>query len=118
MSNHDLIRLIRFVSRFTVHLCNAIYFSTTFSIPGKQFTKIFRFLDLNRAQIFKCTTCPLLQQRHLRNWVVAQRIQDCQDLAPELRSQTPELTSADPLAAALHSLYQMGCYNNYLLIIN
>ena len=37
MSNHVLIRLIRFVSRFTVHLCNAIYFSTTFSTPYKQF---------------------------------------------------------------------------------
>ena len=51
VSNHVLIRLIRFVSRFTVHLCNAIYFSTTFSTPCKRFTKIlhFGFWDLNRA---------------------------------------------------------------------
>jgi len=26
VSNYVLIRLIRFVSRFTVHLCNIIYF--------------------------------------------------------------------------------------------
>ena len=44
--------LIRFVSRFTVYLCNAIYFSTIFSISCKQFTKIlhFAFWDLNRAK--------------------------------------------------------------------
>ena len=36
--------LIRFVSRFTVHLYNAIYFSTTFSIPCKRFIKILRFV--------------------------------------------------------------------------
>ena len=53
MSNHVLIRLIRFVSRFTVHLYNAIYFSTTFSTPYKRFTKIlhFAFWDLNRASL-------------------------------------------------------------------
>ena len=53
MSNHVLIRLIRFVSRFTVYLCNAIYFSTTFSILCKRFIKIldFAFWDLNRAII-------------------------------------------------------------------
>ena len=39
MSNHILIRLIRFVFRFTVHLCNAIYFSTTFSTACKRFKK-------------------------------------------------------------------------------
>ena len=51
MSNHVIIRLIRFVSRFTVHLCNAIYFLTTFSTPCKRFTKIlyFAFWDLNKA---------------------------------------------------------------------
>lgn len=51
MSNHALVRLIRFDSQFTIHLCNAIYFSTTFSTPCKQFIKIlhFVFLDLNRA---------------------------------------------------------------------
>ena len=32
--------LIRFVSQFTVHLCNAIYFLTTFSTPCKRFKKI------------------------------------------------------------------------------
>ena len=31
VSYHDLIRHIRLVSRFTYHLCNTIYFSTTFS---------------------------------------------------------------------------------------
>ena len=53
-SNHVLIRLIRFVSRFTIHLCNAIYFLTTFSTPCKQFTKKlhFAFWDLNRARSF------------------------------------------------------------------
>ena len=50
--NHGLIRFIRFVLRFTVHLCNAIYFSTIFNTPYKRFTKIlhFEFLDLNRAR--------------------------------------------------------------------
>ena len=45
--------LLRFVSRFTVHLCNAIYFSTIFSTPCKRFTKnlYFGFLDLNMAYI-------------------------------------------------------------------
>ena len=51
VSNHIVIRFIRFVSRFTVHLCNAIYFFTTFSTPCKRFTKIlyFAFWDLNKA---------------------------------------------------------------------
>ena len=50
VSNHVLIRLIRFVSRFTIYLCNAIYFSTIFSTPWKRFIKIlyFVFWDLNR----------------------------------------------------------------------
>ena len=43
MSNHVLIRLIRFVSRFTIYLCNAIYFLTIFSTPCKRFTKILYF---------------------------------------------------------------------------
>ena len=49
--NHVLIRPIRFVSRFTVHLCNAIYFLTTFSTPYKlfKFFLYFGFMDLNRA---------------------------------------------------------------------
>ena len=42
VSNHVIIRLIRFVSRFTVHLCNAIYFLSIFSTPCKWFTKILR----------------------------------------------------------------------------
>ena len=48
MSHHVLIRLIRFVSRFTVYLCNAIYFLTIFSILYKRFIKIlyFSFMDL------------------------------------------------------------------------
>ena len=43
----------RFGSRFTIHLCNTIYFSSTFSTPCKWFTKIlhFAFLDLNRALV-------------------------------------------------------------------
>ena len=54
VSNHVLISLIRFVSRFTIYLCNVIYFSTTFSTPCKRFIKIlhFSFWDLNRALIF------------------------------------------------------------------
>ena len=44
MSNHVLIRLIRFVSRFTVHLCNTIYFSIIFSTSCKQFIKILYFI--------------------------------------------------------------------------
>ena len=40
MHNHTLIRLIRFVSQFTVYLCNTIYFSTIFNTPCKLFTKI------------------------------------------------------------------------------
>ena len=43
MSNHVLIRFIRFVSRFIVHFYNTIYFSTTFSTPCKRFTKFLRF---------------------------------------------------------------------------
>jgi len=52
VSNHVIIRLIIFVSRFTVHLCNAIYFLTTFSTPCKWFTKFlhFAFWDLNKAR--------------------------------------------------------------------
>ena len=51
VSNHVIIRLIRFVSRFTVHLCNAIYFLTTFSTLCKWFIKIlhFAFWDLNKT---------------------------------------------------------------------
>ena len=53
VSNHILIRFIRFVSRFTVHFCNAIYFSTIFSTLCKWFTKILCFgcKDLNTAII-------------------------------------------------------------------
>ena len=52
MSNHVLVRLIRFISRFTVHLCNAIYFLTTFSTPCKWFKKNLHFAlwDLNKAR--------------------------------------------------------------------
>ena len=51
VSNHVIIRLIKFVSRFTIHLCNVIYFSTIFNTPYTQFTKIIDFgiLDLNTA---------------------------------------------------------------------
>ena len=49
MSNHVLIRLIRFVSWFTVHLCNAIYFSTTFSTLCKRFTNFFAFCLYDRT---------------------------------------------------------------------
>ena len=47
----SLIRLIKFVSRFTVHLYNAIYFLITFSTTYKRFIKILRFAfwDLNKA---------------------------------------------------------------------
>ena len=50
VSNRAIVSLIRFVSRFTVHLCNAIYFFTTFSTPYKRFIKIlhFAFWDLNK----------------------------------------------------------------------
>ena len=43
VSNHVLVSLIRFVSRFTVYLCNVIYFSTIFNIPCNRFTKILHF---------------------------------------------------------------------------
>ena len=43
VSNHVLIRLIRFVPRFTVHLYNIIYFLIIFSTPYKQFAKILHF---------------------------------------------------------------------------
>ena len=52
MSNHVIIRLIRFVWRFTIHLCNAIYFSTTFSTPCKRFIKNFAFCVLGSKQGF------------------------------------------------------------------
>ena len=54
VSNYVIIRIIRFVSRFIVHLCNAIYFLTT-STPYKRFTKNlhFAFWDLNKAQVEK-----------------------------------------------------------------
>ena len=44
MSNHALVRLISFASRFKVHLCNT---------QCRRFTKIlyFEFFDLNRARI-------------------------------------------------------------------
>ena len=41
VSNHVIIRLIRFVSWFTIYLCNAIYVLTIFSISYKRFTKIY-----------------------------------------------------------------------------
>ena len=49
VSNHVLIRLIRFVSWFTIHLCNAIYFSTTFSTLCKRFTIFFAFCLYDRT---------------------------------------------------------------------
>ena len=69
MSNHGLIRLIKFVSRFTAHLCNAIFFSTTFSTPCRRFTNLLKFwsLDLNKAKVkipkcnHVCKTVQLLQ---------------------------------------------------------
>ena len=55
MSNHNLIRFIRFVSRFTVYLCNAIFyfFSTTFDTPCRGFINLLKFwsLDPNEASI-------------------------------------------------------------------
>jgi len=50
VSNHGLIRFIRFVSRFTVHLCNAI-FSIIFNTSCRRFIKILEFwrMDLNTA---------------------------------------------------------------------
>ena len=46
--------LIRFVSRFTVHLCNAIYFLTIFNTSCKRFIKFlyFTFWNLNKAIVF------------------------------------------------------------------
>ena len=51
MSNHILIRLIKFVSRFTVYLCNTIYFLTIFNTSCKGFIKIlyFMFWNLNKG---------------------------------------------------------------------
>ena len=72
VSNRVLIRLIRFVSRFTIHLCNAIYFSTIFSTPCKRCTKNFVFyvlgskqgLDLQRSPSPMCLfSCAALKHR-------------------------------------------------------
>jgi len=54
MSHHDLIRFIRFVSRFTFHLCNAIFFPTTFNTSCKRFTKFLEFwsLELNTPLVY------------------------------------------------------------------
>ena len=53
MSNHGLIRFIRSVSQFTVHLCNVIFFPTTFNTPCKWFIKFLEFwsLKLNTALV-------------------------------------------------------------------
>ena len=53
MSGHDLIKFIRLVSRFTIHLCNAIYFSTIFNVPCRRFTNFldFRILELNKTSV-------------------------------------------------------------------
>ena len=65
MPNHVIIRLIRFVSWFTVYLYNAIYFLTTFSTPCKWFTKIlyFAFWDLNKTYV-SGTALTVLWQCH------------------------------------------------------
>jgi len=68
VSQDVLIRLIRFVSRFTVHWYNAIYFSTTFNIPYKRFTNFFCILrfgykegqDCDREQHISGHTSPCL----------------------------------------------------------
>ena len=66
VSNYILIRLIRFVSRFTIHLCDAIYFSTAFSILCKRFTKILRFRckDLNTALVSSTVVSTTTWQRY------------------------------------------------------
>ena len=53
MSNHDLIRFIRFVSRFTVHLCNAIFFQLYLIHHAGDLQKNCNFegLDLNKALV-------------------------------------------------------------------
>ena len=43
VSNHGLIRFIRFVSRLTIYFYNTIYFLTIFSTSYKRFIKILRF---------------------------------------------------------------------------
>ena len=43
VSNHVLIRLIRFISRFSIYFYNAIYFSIIFNTPYKRFTQILCF---------------------------------------------------------------------------
>ena len=59
LSNHVLIRLIRFVSRFTTHLCIAIYFLTIFNTLYNRFTKIlhFAFWNLNESSNYTFRTC-------------------------------------------------------------
>ena len=56
MYNHVLIRLIRFVSQFTVHFYNTIYFSTIFSTLCKWFTKILRFAFLASKHSLKTSS--------------------------------------------------------------
>ena len=65
MSNHVLIRLIRFVSRLTTHLCIAIYFLTIFSTSYKRFTKIlhFAFWNLNKALLKLHPGCKIARHR-------------------------------------------------------
>ena len=55
VSNHVVIMLIRFVSRFIVHLCNAIYFLTIFNTSYRRFTNFlnFRILDLNTTLVYQ-----------------------------------------------------------------
>ena len=60
MSNHVLIRLIRFVSRFTIYFCNAIYFLITFNTPCKWFIKNLYFTFNTPCKWFKHgLSCPL-----------------------------------------------------------
>jgi len=53
VSNHDLTRFIRFVSRFTVHLCNAIFFRLYLIHHAGDLQKNCNFegLDLNKALV-------------------------------------------------------------------
>ena len=81
MSTHVLIRLIRFVSRFTIYLCNAIYFSTTFSIPCKRFKFFlhFDFMNLIRAYIYEkspgleCDAFILIKNKQAKHWKLRPR---------------------------------------------
>ena len=112
MSNHVVIRLIRFVSRFTVHLCNAIYFSTIFSTPCKLFIKILRFAfwHLNTALLAQPFVSYLFCKRIVAVFLQMQSQKEKKGKAfPRLAFGT------NHLAVDLYNLYNSCIQEPYLM---